>query len=50
MGADGDVDCVEHVWSMTGMVTASDGTHIDYACTRCGAVTVETPAQLRGEV
>lgn len=49
MGTD-EVGCVEHVWVMTGMTVAADGTHIEYACTRCPAVTLETPAELRGEV
>jgi hypothetical protein len=35
---------------MTGMVTASDGTHIEHRCQRCGAVAVEGPGELRGEV
>lgn len=47
--ADGD-SCVEHVWVMAGMVTAADGTHVEYRCSRCPAVTMETPAELRGEV
>lgn len=43
-------ECVEHVWVMTGITTAADGTHIEHACQRCGAVAVEGPAELRGEV
>jgi hypothetical protein len=35
---------------MTGMVTTTDGTHIEHECARCGAVTVEGPAELRGKV
>lgn len=50
MNLDGPGECVEHVWVMTGMVTASDGTHIEQRCTRCGAEVLEGPAQLRGEV
>lgn len=42
--------CVEHVWTMTGMTVAADGTHIEHQCVRCGATTVEGPGQLRGEV
>lgn len=45
-----EAECVEHVWVMTGMVTAADGTHVEYGCQRCPAVTIETPAELRGEV
>jgi hypothetical protein len=43
-------DCPEHVWVMTGMVTAADGTHIEHRCTRCGAETVEGPDELAGRV
>jgi hypothetical protein len=43
-------DCPEHVWVMTGMTTAADGTHIEYRCSRCGATSLEGPAELRGEV
>lgn len=50
MGVDDDQDCPEHVWVMAGMTCDLDGTHIDYACSRCGAVMVEGPAELRGEV
>lgn len=50
MGLDDDASCVEHVWVMSGMTCDLDGTHIDYACERCGAVMVEGPAELRGEV
>lgn len=42
--------CVEHVWTMTGMTVAADGTHIEHQCVRCGATAVEGPGQLRGEV
>lgn len=50
MGADNDGSCVEHVWVMAGMTLDFDGTHIDYQCDRCGAVMVEGPGELRGEV
>lgn len=49
MSEDERAPCVEHVWVMTGMVTAADGTHVEYACTRCSATAVEGPAALRGE-
>lgn len=50
MSEDESPPCVEHVWAMTGMVTAADGTHVEYACSRCPATTVEGPAELRGQV
>jgi hypothetical protein len=48
VAADDDADCVEHVWVIRGMTLAGDGTHTDYECARCGAVMVETPADLAG--
>jgi hypothetical protein len=44
------VDCVEHVWVMTAMTTATDGTHVEYGCSRCPAVMLVGPQELRGEV
>ncbi|HET7398984.1 MAG TPA: hypothetical protein VFJ94_10725 [Intrasporangium sp.] len=49
MAAD-DSDCLEHLWVMTGVTLAADGTHIEYECVRCAATTVEGPRELRGEV
>jgi hypothetical protein len=43
-------ECVEHVWSMTGVTLDNEGSLIEYECTRCGALTMETPRELRGEV
>jgi len=43
-------ECVEHVWMLAGVVLAGDGAHLDSECRRCGAVMVETPQELRGEV
>ena len=43
-------ECVEHVWSMTGMTLDTDGTHVEYACTRCGAITLEGPDEVAGKV
>ena len=48
MGADDDADCIEHQWVLQGATLADDGAHLDYACTRCDAVSVETPTQLSG--
>lgn len=45
-----DSQCVEHVWVMTAMTTAADGTHVEYECSRCSAMMVVGPAELRGEV
>lgn len=50
MGADGDADCVEHVWRMIGMTLDTDGTHMDFVCERCPAVMVMGPDQIAGRV
>jgi hypothetical protein len=44
----GPGECVEHVWAMTGMTLAGDGTHVDYSCERCPAVLVVGPDELTG--
>lgn len=41
-------DCPEHVWVLTGSTLATDGTHHDYQCARCGAVTVVGPDEIAG--
>lgn len=41
-------ECVEHVWAVQGMTLDWDGTHVDYACTRCPAVMVVGPDELAG--
>lgn len=41
-------ECVEHVWAMTGMTCAAEGTHLDYECERCKAVMVVGPDELAG--
>ena len=41
-------DCPEHVWVLTGLTLATDGTHHDYECARCGAVTVVGPDEIAG--
>lgn len=46
----GDGECAEHVWVMAGVALAGDGAYIDHECSRCGALMVETPRDLRGEV
>lgn len=50
MAADDDVDCVEHVWQLSGVTLARDGAHEDYRCTRCPAVMVVGPDELAGRV
>ena len=45
-GGDG---CLEHVWQMTGVTLARDGSHVEHVCSRCGLPMVETPQDLRGE-
>jgi hypothetical protein len=45
-----EAPCVEHVWAMTGVSLDADGSLIEYECSRCGALTMETPRELRGEV
>lgn len=50
MGADDDADCVEHVWAMVGMTCGWDGTHIEWACERCGVPMVQGPDELAGRV
>lgn len=48
MSADDDADCVEHVWLMQGVTLTMAGSQIDSECTRCGALMVETGADLTG--
>ena len=43
MGADDDADCVEHVWRLTEVTLATDGSHTAYVCVRCAATTVVPP-------
>ena len=43
-----DGACIEHVWVTTGVVMAADGTHIEKACDRCGAVAVVGPDEVAG--
>lgn len=41
-------ECVEHVWVMTGMTVAADGTHMAYECDRCEAALVVGPDEIAG--
>lgn len=50
MGADDDQDCVEHLWVLAGASIGPDGSQLDYKCSRCPAVMVETGDELTGQV
>lgn len=41
-------ECIEHTWVITGADLRGDGSVVEYGCRRCPAVSVETPADLRG--
>ena len=53
MGADdaneGGDGCIEHVWQMAGIDFDDVGTHVEHACTRCGALRIEGSDELRGQ-
>jgi hypothetical protein len=42
VGKDDDSDCAGHVWRVRGAVFDDDGSQVDYECSRCGAVMVES--------
>jgi hypothetical protein len=42
-------ECPEHVWQMAGIPLAGDGAHVEQTCTRCAAVVMVGPGELRGE-
>ena len=44
MGADDDLDCMEHVWRLVGVTFGDDGATQDYVCERCSAVSVRQPS------
>lgn len=44
----GPGECPGHDWTPTNVHLGNDGAHIDYRCTRCPAVSTQTPADLTG--
>lgn len=41
-------ECIEHVWGLVEVVAGPSGSHVEKACTRCGAVTLVGPHELGG--
>ena len=42
-------DCPEHIWALTGSTLGTDGTHHEYVCDRCGAMSFEGPDTVAGK-
>ena len=44
----GPGECIEHAWTIVGIVLAGDGAYVEQECQRCPAVSVITPDELTG--
>lgn len=41
-------ECIEHAWTIVGIVLGGDGAYLEQECQRCPAVAVVTPDELTG--